>query len=238
MSVSLSRNPLVPILRARLRVARRGSDASSLSHLHQIEALRKALDLSKWPVAKTQGKRPQVKASFGPAISVGYESEAEYCDVELNGRLDFKTCTESFNKNLPEGYSLMQVRSIPRFFPSLEKTINVAEFEIHSAVLEGTEEVWKQFMSKEQFPVIKKKEDKSVVIDARPLVRDLKVSGGRMDLVLRFFPGRTLKPERIIQSVLSLTDEQTAMGTPACALKVKRVQFYFEKQTGELSEPI
>lgn len=230
-------SPVVPILRARLRLARRGAEAASLTHLNQIDALRKALGLSDWPVAKTQGKRPQVKASFGPAISVGYESEAEYCDVELNARLDFQKCRESFEKHLPSGYSLMSARSIPRFFPSLEKSINMASFEIHSPALEGAEAVWKEFLVAQQYPVTKKKEDRTVVIDARPLVKDLKVAGSRMDLTLRFGPGKTLKPERIIQSLLKLTDEQAAMGTPSCVLRVKRSQFYFEKPTGECIEP-
>ncbi len=225
----------VAIQRVRLRLSRSGK-ASALTHLQQIETVRRALKNSGWPVA-TSGKKSRIKVSFGPAISVGYESEAEYCDVEMGSRLDLSKAKEEFEKALPEGFRLTGLKSIPRFFPSLEQTLNLAFFEVSSPRLAGSRPDWEAFERAERYVVVKKKEDREVAIDARPCVRAWDLSGERLKLELRFGPGRTLKPERIIQAVCHLKPEEVEMGGPACILRVKRTQLFFEKPSGELIEP-
>lgn len=225
----------VPIQRVRVRLSRSGP-AVSLSHLQQIETLRKALEKSNWPTSKSGGKRPKAKVAFGPAISVGYESTCEYCDVELVSRLDMKTGKEELQKHLPEGYAVLDVKSIPRFFPSLENSLNAVRYVVTSPLLLGREADWEKLWSEKCFIVTKKKESGDVAIDARPLVRSWKLNADELELVLRFGPGRTLKPERIIQAICNLSDDDVAMGAPTCKCKVKRTNMYFEKQTGELAE--
>ena len=224
------------IQRVRLRFRRWGA-ASNLTHLHQIEAIRRALEKSNWPLAKSDGKRPKPKASFGPAISVGYESDAEYCDVELVARLNIQTAGESLQPNLPEGYALMSVKSIPRFFPSLDQTLNAASYEIVSPLLVGSAGRWENFEKQDHVMVVKKKESGDVVIDARACVRSWKLENDTLYLDIRFGPGRTMKPERIMQAVLGLADAQVEMGPVNPSLKVKRLKFYLEKENGELVEP-
>lgn len=78
----------IPVLRrVRMRLARTGP-AAWISHLQQIDLIRRALMKSDWAVSMSNAKKTKPKVSFGPAISVGYESEAEYADVDLTGRLD------------------------------------------------------------------------------------------------------------------------------------------------------
>lgn len=228
--------PPIALQRVRLRLKRAGP-AAYLSHLQQIETVRKALEKSAWPVSKSDSRKPKIKASFGPAISVGYESEAEYCDVELVARLDMKTAGDMLQKQLPEGYSLMSVKSIPRFFPSLDQTLNAGRYEIKSPLLMGTEGKWTDFWSRENFPVIKKKADIDVVVDARACVCSYALKGDHLELLLRFGPGRTLKPERIAHAVCGWDEEQASVGPQNTTLHVKRLQLYLEKENGELIEP-
>ncbi|MCG3204227.1 MAG: hypothetical protein KCHDKBKB_00937 [Elusimicrobia bacterium] len=226
----------VTLQRARLRFRRWGG-ASTLTHLQHIEAIRRALEKSNWPLSLSSGNRPKPKISFGPAISVGYESEAEYCDVELAARLNMATATESVKGHLPEGYELMNVKSIPRFFPSLDQTLNAASYEIISPLLVGSDHKWKDFDNQKHFMVTKKKESGDVVIDAKACVRSWKLDHDHLMLDIRFGPGRTLKPERIMQAVLGLSDAQVEMGPNNPSLKVKRIKFYLEKDNGSLLEP-
>lgn len=227
---------VIALQRVRLRFRREGV-ASAQSHLQQIETIRRALEKSGWPLSKTEGKRPKLKVSFGPAISVGYESEAEYCDVELMSRLNIPTAHESLQPHLTEGFSLMSVKSIPRFFPSLDQTLNAASYEIVSPLLAGSKPKWDDFSKQERFMVTKKKESGDVVVDARPCVRAWSLENDRLLLDIRFGPGRTLKPERIMQAVLGLDDLQVEMGTANPSLKVKRLKLNFEKDNGEIVEP-
>jgi radical SAM-linked protein len=226
----------VAIQRARVRFSREGA-AAQLSHLKQIETIRRAIEASSWPAARTQAKKPKLKIAFGPAVSVGYESDAEYVDVELAARLDAAKAREELQKHLPPGFGVISVKSIPRFFPSLEETINAARVRLESPLLAGTKAKWESFWAAASFPVTKKKQDREEVIDARALVKAWSLEGDRLELVLRFGPGRTLKAERIAQAVCGLSDGQVEMGGPECQMRVRRLQLYLEKQDGELIEP-
>jgi radical SAM-linked protein len=220
----------------RLRFKRTGA-ARFLSHLQQIDAIRRAVAASPWPVSSTNGKRSRPKISFGPAISVGYESFAEYCDVDMEKRLDLSKAKEELNPHLGEGFELLQAKSVPRFFPSLDVTLNAALYQIAAPQLAGSEAKWEAFDKQAQFIVVKKKADRDVLIDAKPIVRSWKLQGNQMDLCLRFGPGRTLKPEKIIQAVCGLTDEECAVSLPTSNWRISRAQLFFEKQSGELVEP-
>jgi radical SAM-linked protein len=228
--------PGVAIQRARVRLSREG-EAAMLTHLRHIETIRRAIDASGWPASRTQAKKPKLKVAFGPAISVGYESEAEYADVELAARLDPAKAKEDLQKHLPAGYGVVSVKSIPRFFPSLEETLNAARYALTSPLLAGTEEKWRRFEASERFMVVKKKADREEVIDARACVKSWSLDGEKLDIVVRFGPGRTLKPERIAQAVCGLSDADIEMGGPDCKVRVRRLQFYLEKQGGDLVEP-
>jgi radical SAM-linked protein len=223
-------------LRVRLRFSRRGP-AAAFSHIQQIDVLRRCLVKSPWPVSTTQGKKPKPKVSFGPAISVGYESDSEYCDAELRSRIDFAAAPADLAAVLPEGYALLSAKSIPRFFPSLEESVNVAEYEVESALFEAASPAWDAFAAKDRFLITKKKEDREVVIDARPVVRSWKLDGLRLTLQLRLAPGKTLKPERVAQAVCGLSEEQIAQGPTPGMVRVKRTHLYFEKDNGVLVEP-
>lgn len=224
--------PPVMLQRVRIRFSREGAGAEK-THLQQIDAIRRAIREANWPVSASQGKRPVMKISFGPAISVGVESLAEYCDVQLASRMDLKKAHQDLAAKLPEGYGVLEVKSIPRFFPSLEETINLVHVKIESELLAEGRPKWEAFEAATSFPVIKKKEDREVVIDARPLVKKWSIDGNAVEIHLRFGPGRTLKPERVLQAVLGLSDESCAVGTPTCQIRVKRLAFYFEKDNGE-----
>lgn len=222
--------------RVRVRFGR-GHEAIFVTHLEQIELIKKTFLASPWPVAKSEGRRARPRISFGPAISVGYLSESEYCDVELNSRFDLDKAGGALAPHLPSGYELLQIKSIPRFFPSLEETLNLAHFRIQSQYLAGTLPKWEEFWKKGSFFVTKKKEDREVAIDARPLVKSWQLENGELNLFLRFGPGRTLKPEKVVQAVCGFSDIEVKLGLGEGDLKVNRRQLYFEKDNGVLSEP-
>jgi radical SAM-linked protein len=233
MRARFTNAPPVMLQRVRLRFSRQGAGAEK-SHLQQIDVIRRALREAGWPVSESQAKRPVMKISFGPAVSVGLESLAEYCDVQLSARMDFKKAQDDLSAKLPAGYHVMEIKSIPRFFPSLEESINLSHVTVESDLLAGSEPRWADFEKAVSFPVVKKKGDRDVVIDARPLVKSWALKGNVFEVYLRFGPGRTIKPERLVQAVCGLPEDACAVGTPACQVRVTRKNFYFEKDNGDL----
>src|SRR6476469_8660746 len=54
-----------------------------ISHRDVARAFERAFRIETLPLSFTQGFSPRPKVSFGLALSVGHESEAEYLDFEL-----------------------------------------------------------------------------------------------------------------------------------------------------------
>ncbi len=215
--------------KARLRFSREG-DLRYLSHLEEITLFRRIFRRADLPLAYTQGFQPQMKISFGPAISVGYASQSEYVDIELVRRLNTEEIRKMVTAQLPKEISLLEIKRIPTFFPSLESTLNVAEY--HIGLPNNLKEVDKkieQFFSQEKVEIVKQR--KKEIIDVRPLVRELKFMDNKIKLFLRFLPKKNIKPELVIQKIFDLSLEETI------CLDIERVQLWQEDFGGILSLP-
>lgn len=233
------------IQRIRFRMSRKG-DVRFLSHLEQIEMVRRMIRRANLPVAFTSGFHPQMKASFGPAISVGYESECELFDVELSQRLEPAQALERMSREAPEGFSILKGVRVPVFFPSLESLVNRVEYLVKfpsgflKAGNSALQTKLESFLEEKELVIekVKKKgtpSQKIVKIDLRPLILGADWQQTETDfalhLTLRFGPGKNAKPERIAQLLMGLTEEEVLN------LNVERKAFWIEKPDGTLTEP-
>ncbi len=71
----------------RLRFSKRGK-VRFVGHRDIARAFERAFRIVGLPLAFTQGFSPRPKVSFGLALTVGAESDAEYLDVELTEPVD------------------------------------------------------------------------------------------------------------------------------------------------------
>ena len=71
----------------RLRFAKHGK-VRFISHRDVARAFERSFRMAELPLSFTQGFSPRPKVSFGLALSVGHESDAEYLDVELAEPVD------------------------------------------------------------------------------------------------------------------------------------------------------
>ena len=55
------------------------------------------------PVVYSEGFAAHPKVSFGPALSVGMESESEYLDVELGHKVGLDKVMSELNSQFPQG---------------------------------------------------------------------------------------------------------------------------------------
>jgi radical SAM family uncharacterized protein/radical SAM-linked protein len=227
----------------RVRFARSG-DVRFLSHLEQIETIRRALRRADFPLAYSMGFHPQMKCAFGPAISVGYESDCEYFDLDLAARLSPEEFRDRFAAQMPEGFRLVSVSRVPVFFPSLDASINRVDYEVRipAHFMAGRPfEEWqgelKKFLAQPDLALEKIRKGSRVRIPLGPLVAEARLDraaggfGGTLFLSLKFGPGKNVKPEKIAALFLNLSEEQTRL------LLVKRRAFHIERPDGSLMEP-
>lgn len=218
--------------RMRLRFERRGI-VRFVSHLEQIEMLRRAVRRAGLPLAYTGGFSPKPKVSFGPAVSVGHESDSEFLEVELVRRVEPAEVLLRVNGALPPGYHLAAAKKVPVFFPSLDSLVNVADYTIcRDGGWDNDMDVQIAALLARAEIIIEKKKEKTVQrIDARPLIMALRPEHGALYLRLRFGPKKNIKPEKIVQELAGLTDDALKL------LRITRTALWIEKKDGSLTEP-
>lgn len=189
-----------------LKFSRKGY-VKYLSHLEQIDFMRRAIKRTGLPVAYTNGFSPQIKASFGPAISVGYESNCEYADLYLTEKTDINRIYEVFKEVLPEGYELSGVKYMPLRFPAIDRLVNVSEYIIKGVNL--TQKQIDDFLNQDKILISKIKKDKQTVIDAKELIIEIKkIDDDTIKIMLRFFDGKNLKLDKILERLLNLRENE------------------------------
>ncbi|MBI4057112.1 MAG: DUF2344 domain-containing protein [Elusimicrobia bacterium] len=207
--------------RLRLRLARLGQ-ARQLSHLEQIRALRTAV--------KKAGFSGSPKLSFGPAISVGHESLAEYLDLFLVNQVALERVPETLSPVLPQGYKLLAHRKVPLFFPSLESVLNVADYGIKGSFGEASKQILKDFLKQDKICIEKvKPSGVCETVDLKDLI--IRMSLGENDevrLMIRFGPHKTVKPERIVA---------LGLGLESGSFKVLRKDLFSEVTPGQFLLP-
>ncbi len=220
-------------MRMRVRLRREGP-AGGLTHLAQIEAIRRAALGSGLPVAcDGRRRRPRPRLSFGPAISVGYESHAEYFDMDLLRACAPEEVARGLSGSLGSGFRVLEVRRIPPFFPSLEATLNVVEYEVRGPFPADARAGLREFLDRREIVIEKVKDGGARIerVDARPLIRAAEFAAGdRLDLTLRFGPKRTVKPEALLRSWLGPL-------APLPEFKILRKELFSETASGSLMRP-
>ena len=118
--------------RMRLRFARL-EGAGNMSHLDQIKALRGIAAASGLDCCPAKHGRNLVpKMSFGPALSAGYESRSEYADLYLAQACREEVARAKLAAVKPEAFSLLSVKRVPVYFPSIEASVSAVRYLIEA----------------------------------------------------------------------------------------------------------
>ncbi|MCH7780224.1 MAG: TIGR03960 family B12-binding radical SAM protein [Acidobacteria bacterium] len=119
-----------PSYRYRVRFEKSGR-LRFLGHLDLVRMLLRALRRARVPLVYSQGFNPRPKVSFGPALSVGLTSEAEYMDFEAWERIDPEELRRRVQAMLPSGLNFVTIRSLHRGTPKLGDTIRAARYRVN-----------------------------------------------------------------------------------------------------------
>ncbi len=206
--------------RVLLKFSRQGC-VKYISQLEQIDFFRRALKRTSLPLAYTNGFSPQVKAAFGPAITVGYESSCEYVDLALTKKANIEFIKQEISKILPEGYTLIGAKYIPLRLPSIEGLINLAEYTVKGTNL--TREEVDKYLNQKEILVKKVKKGKETIINLRELIQNIEIiDSNTFKIFLRFYPKNNVKLEKVLQNLLKIEEKETKI------LYTKREKLFVE----------
>src|SRR6266511_1445501 len=113
----------------RIRFTKRGK-VRFISHRDVARAFERAFRIEQLPLAFTQGFAPRPKVSFGLALSVGHESDAEYLDVQLVDEVPLDSLAQRISDALPDGIEVSGTAALADRAPALQEAITAVAYRV------------------------------------------------------------------------------------------------------------
>ncbi len=190
-----------------------------LSHLELVRLFVRAFRRSNLHMVYSEGFHPMPKLSFVWALPVGTESLEESLDVELYDDFPGQALKERLRSCLPQGIQIVSVDAVER--AGRAPRLKEGHYEIHFNGLRVREEHIEVFLASEDFLMRKSGKRGNRMIDARPLVKSLRVkSSHHVELVMNHGAGPEVKPADLFKAIFHLSPEEAALTR---ILKTKQV---------------
>lgn len=212
-----------PLYRYRICYSKTGL-SRFLSHLETARLIERAGNRVKWPIAFSGGFHPRPKISFGPALSVGVASEAEYFDIEITEDWEPTFLKQSLNENLHDGFRVNDVLRIEDGTPTIESRIDAYRYRItfDTAVfgsmagdIHSFDERLRAKLGNGGWKIERVVKRKRRTIDASEFVSGWSWSTNNGDtdwhLSLISREGRCVKPRELVESLLGQWPEGTTI---------------------------
>lgn len=142
--------------------------AKYISHLDLNRFMLRAFRRTKLPIWYTEGYNPHPYITFALALSLGYESDCEIMDFNLNEDVDFEVIKEKLNSVMPEGILFKEVFTPEKKITEIARSEFAVEMIFDDAEKAKTE--FEDFLSSETIMVEKKSKKGMLEIDLKPSV--------------------------------------------------------------------
>jgi radical SAM-linked protein len=190
---------------ARLKY-RRDDAIRFLSHLDVIHLFERTLRRARVAMVYSSGFNPHPRMAFGPPLTTGYRSEAEYLDLHYYAG-DDENLAERLAAALPDGLTLLDVKPLFSKHRNLTDVINRADYIVEMPASVEPDKL-AALLQQTAIPVLRSKEgEPGKTVDIRPYMAEAEVQDRRLRLVTRIEQGKTVRVNEILTLLLDGHDE-------------------------------
>jgi len=181
----------------------------------------------------SQGHSPRPKLGFGPPLSVGHSSDAEYLDASVRDAATTSRLAADLNEVLPADIRVVNVRRLLPREAAVSAGIETIVYRVKVAThLIGADEKGKtaremldEFLASDEVVIERERKGRIQQIDLRKTVRDVSVapdsSSTVMTMAIDLTRGAYPKPEEVLRTVFRVID------TLADDIEIRRVDVRF-----------
>lgn len=195
-------------MRVRVRYSKLGK-VRFLSHRDLARILERGVRRAGLGVAYSQGFSPRARLHFGLALSTGYESVAEYVDVDLDDALDPPRADDVaglLSPCLPNGIEATVSTELAPGTPELQDAVTSSTWEMSMPVelFDPASSAAGRLLDADEVPVDLVRKGKQVSEDLRPLLVSLGVSRTPNTTLLTFELGtkpRSVRPAELLAAM-------------------------------------
>jgi radical SAM-linked protein len=159
--------------------------------------------------AFTEGFSPRPKVSFGLALSTGYESDAEYLDVEFASEVAPHGLPAIVSEVLPPGIDVVAAGALVERAPALMDAVTSVVWSVVVADDDGTpverdrlESVVHDALAMPVLETLRRRKGREVVEDVKPVISAFTVHDDCCTMELRTQP-RSAKPGDVLAAIAS-----------------------------------
>lgn len=223
MTTDPAPRPAVQAERVALRVRFTKKDkVRFLSHRDLARLMERTFRKLRLPVAYSGGFSPRPKFSFGLALSVGHESEAEYLDVELATSVDLEDLPARLTEALPQGLAVTAIGELTGGEKSLQEAIACCGWtiEILGAPPDDVAAATQAVLAAPAIAFERERKGKTSVADVRPALLDAELvgptdSGTQLRVVLAT-DLVSLRPSELVRVLNAELPERTLVEGRVC----------------------
>ncbi len=193
-------------MKVRLRYSKTGKIRFT-SHRDVARLFERAFRKLRLPVSYTEGFSPRPKLSFGLALTVAHESDAEYLDVDLATSVDIEELPARLTAVLPDGLDVRAAMAIEPGVVSLQQAIVGCSWQIEviGLPIEEVTAAVASTLGATELPLERVRKGKTAVVDVRPAILELEVTGptdhGVQLATILATEAVTLRPNELVRVV-------------------------------------
>ncbi len=204
-----------------------------ISHRDMARIVERSIRKLRLPVSYSEGFSPRPRISFGLALTVAYESEAEYLDIDFVTPVDLEELPTRLTEALPDGLSVEAAAHLEPGTASLQESISCCRWIIE--VLGDSADVTaavSDTLNAPELPLERERKGKTTTVDVRPAILEIEIAGptdnGVQLVALLSTDALTIRPSEFIR-VLS---PEFGEG------RIRRTHQFIQQDNGNRSEPI
>lgn len=196
------------------------SGLSYISHLDSLRLFERTLKRANIDTKHSEGFNPRPCITFAHPLSLGIESVAEICEIELNSKVDIDLYISSMNNCLPDGIRILSAEYIDKCKKSLMAKVYASDYEItlESKYMDKLVEL----LSYHSIVCNKKSKNKESEVDIRPMILEYKViDESNIRLKLSTGSAMNLNPDLVMKCLEKNIGENIEYN-------IKRTKIYIE----------
>ncbi len=185
--------------------------AAWLSQRELQGVFERAFRRARLPLSFSQGFHPLPLVSFGRALPVGVESEAEYLDLFLRRPFVGQAVLQLLDGTLPEGIEPLRAEPLPLTGKTPQSMAEEYAIRIDGPDAEAALQAWRELDASSSRPWVRETKKGPRAIDLRPLAARIEFPGPGEVQVLLDWREDYVNPLALAQEVMGLGPERFAM---------------------------
>lgn len=198
-------------MRVRIKFSKHGV-VKFIGHLDIMRYFQKAIRRSEIDIAYSSGFSPHQIMSFAAPLGVGYCSNGEYLDIEVNSHQGSEQMLTALNGVMVEGIKILSVVALPDSVGNAMASVAAAGYTIEwkkgYVPLPNMQKTAEAFLNRDTIPVIKQTKKNELSLDLKPGIYDFKVTDNSLYLLVDASSSGNVKPTLLLEALYRFAGQE------------------------------